>query len=36
MAYDFEKSLTENSEHMDKIRKKFKGRKFSSDEIIEY
>lgn len=34
--YDFEKSLTETSRHMTRMKKKYKNRKFTFDEIFGY
>jgi hypothetical protein len=34
--YNFEKSISKESKHMDKIRKKYKNHKFTKDEVIGY
>lgn len=34
--YDFEKSLTETSKHMTKMKKKLKNHKWSMDELFGY
>jgi hypothetical protein len=34
MKYDFQKELTKDSKHWAKIRKKFKNRKFTKDELV--
>jgi ribosome-binding protein aMBF1 (putative translation factor) len=34
--YNFEKSVSKESKHMTKIRKKYKNHKFTKDEVIGY
>ena len=34
--YDFEESLSEESKHVTKMKKKYKNRKFSKDELVGY
>lgn len=36
MIYDLDKQLNENSKHMDKLKKKYKNYRFTSDDIIGY